>query len=761
MRSVACHAAAFVLLALLAACRPAPKTVSIGVDNSPPFYIFQPDGTVRGLAVDVLSEAARRSGIRIRWVLTTNLPLDEALASRKAQMWPAVAATPERKAKLYLSDPWIESDYVLVSPRDKPVRNSQDAVGLTVSHARLRFTGIMADRFLAGSKRLVVPDRAGAVREMCRGLASVALIESRMLETLLLNRPAGCGSLSLNISNLPGATTALSIAAVPEMAPLARELRSQISKMVLDGTFETILDVWSPFSAEVARSAGVERAAAVRNSYLTLLAGGLSLCALLLGCAAHRAHRHRNAALAAKEDMRTRATQDSLTGLANRNLFTERLNRSMFSAGPASAGMYGVLFLDLDHFKVINDSLGHAAGDQLLVAVARRLSRTVCLSALAWQETESCTVSRLGGDEFAVLIENMPSAELANRIADQIQQDMSLPFSLEGRSVFTTFSIGVALGNAKYQSAEEILRDADTAMYAAKASGKARFTVFNPSMRARAMARLEIETDLRRALKSRELAIHYQPEVDLATGAIVGFEALLRWHHPKHGLLPPLDFIPLAEETGLITPLGAWVLEEACSQTRRWQTAFPAFSNLRVSVNLSGRQLAGEDLLRDVEKALQRSNLPASCLALEVTETILMEDTEAAIKILLDLKHLGLGLRIDDFGTGYSSLSYLHRLPFDTLKIDRSFVNSMDAQQDGIAIVRTIMALAQSLKLNVVAEGVETLTQAAHLQEMGCGFAQGYYFSKPLAPALAEGLLSISTPCVNDEFPLLVAAGGL
>jgi EAL domain-containing protein (putative c-di-GMP-specific phosphodiesterase class I) len=303
-----------------------------------------------------------------------------------------------------------------------------------------------------------------------------------------------------------------------------------------------------------------------------------------------------------------------------------------------------------------------------------------------------------------------------------------------------------------------ILRDADIAMYAAKASGKARLAVFEPAMRSRAIARLEIETDLRRALTSRELVIHYQPEVDLRNGGIIGFEALVRWQHPKYGLVPPLDFIPIAEETGLITPLGAWVLKDACCQTRRWQSAFPKFSNLKISVNLSGKQLTSKDLLRDVEQALQVSLLPPECLNLEITESILMEDTDATIQTLLNLKRLGLGLQIDDFGTGYSSLSYLHRLPFDTLKIDRSFVKSMNAQEDGIAIVRTIMALAQSLKMSVVAEGVENQTQLSHLREMGCGFAQGYYFSKPLDAASAEKMVaSRSRAC--EEVPEFVLAG--
>jgi len=292
-------------------------------------------------------------------------------------------------------------------------------------------------------------------------------------------------------------------------------------------------------------------------------------------------------------------------------------------------------------------------------------------------------------------------------------------------------------------ASEEILRDADIAMYAAKTSGKSRVAVFDPAMRARAIARLEIETDLRQALTSGELVIHYQPEIDLRTEEIVGFEALVRWQHPRYGLVPPLDFIPIAEETGLIGPLGAWVLEEACSQMRRWHSAFPELSKLSISINLSGKQLTSKDLIRDVEQALQISGLPPECLDLEITESVLMEDTEAAIETLLILKRLGIGLQIDDFGTGYSSLSYLHRLPFDTLKIDRSFVHLLDAEEEGIEIVRTIMALARSLKMSVVAEGVENRTQLSCLRKMGCRFGQGNHFFEPLDAAAVEKLICV------------------
>ncbi len=320
---------------------------------------------------------------------------------------------------------------------------------------------------------------------------------------------------------------------------------------------------------------------------------------------------------------------DPLTGLANRILFTDRLARCIEQNQRDPDCLFSVLFLDLDRFKVINDSLGHLIGDQLLTGIAQRLSATVRSDDLAPLLPGPCTVARLSGDEFAVLLENIQSIGNARSVADRIQHDISVPFHLPGRTVFTTVSIGVALSNSKYCLPEEILRDADTAMYAAKASGKARYEVFDTAMGTRAIARLEIETDLRRALAAGELVLHYQPEVALSTGAILAFEALARWQHPKRGLVPPAEFIPIAEETGLIVPLGAWVLEEACQQMRRWQTEFPARSDLKISVNLSGRQFASKDLVTAVEHALRTSGLNPHCLDLEITESVLMEDADA------------------------------------------------------------------------------------------------------------------------------------
>jgi diguanylate cyclase (GGDEF)-like protein len=713
---------------------------------------------VRGLAIDVLSEAARRRNIQIHWVQITDTSLDEALASRRVQMWPAVGSTAERKDKLFLSEPWIETDYVLVSSKTRPVRSMQETAGITISHARLRGATILARRYLPGSNLVAFPDRAAAFQAMCLGKAAAAFLESRMVESMLLERPEACSAIPLNITNIPGATTLLSIAALPEAATLARELRGEISKMALEGGLVAILDKWAPFSAAIARSIALERTGAVRNRYLTILAGCLLVSAMLMGLLVNRAYKLRRLAMAAEKETRRRAAEDVLTQLANRTVLTEHLTRCIEQGNRDGALAFGVMFLDLDDFKVINDSLGHLAGDQLLVGIAQRLKRTVRSTDVVGNLSGASTVARFGGDEFVLLVEDIQSPEHALRIAERIQHDLGAPFLLDGQSVFATFSIGIALSSHDHDSADDLLRDADTAMYVAKTSGKARIAVFNSAMRARAVARLEIETDLRTALAaSRGLVVHYQPQVNLRSGEIVGFEALVRWQHPKYGLIPPIDFIPIAEETGLIVPLGAWVLEEACGQMQRWQSTFSNFPKLRISVNISGKQLSTMDLFRDVERALRVSRLPAECLDLEITESFLMENTEAAVQALLNLKSLGVGLQIDDFGTGYSSLHCLHNLPFDTLKIDRSFIHSIGAVNNGIDIVRTIMALAQRLNMSVVAEGIENQTQMSHLQQMGCALGQGYYFSKPLDAIAAGNLLAEKSQAGSTRPELLLA----
>ena len=435
----------------------------------------------------------------------------------------------------------------------------------------------------------------------------------------------------------------------------------------------------------------------------------------------------------AEERLMYDAFHDALTGLPNRALFIDHLKLSVERAKRTRDRLFAVLFLDLDRFKIVNDSLGHMVGDQLLIGIARRLE--TCLR-------PGDTVARLGGDEFTVLLEDLNAAGESIEIAERLQKELSLPFNLNGNEVFTTVSIGIALSTTGYERAEEVLRDADTAMYRAKTLGKARHEVFDKAMHARALNLLQVETDLRRAVEREEFVLHYQPIISIETGEIRSFEALVRWQHPERGFVSPIDFIPVAEETGIISEIGKWVLEEACRQVRVWQREFPNYPPLQMSVNLSGKQFMRADLIDQVRDAIKVAGIDPRSLKLEITESIMMENMEGAASTLAQLRALGIELSIDDFGTGYSSLSYLHRFPINTLKIDRSFVGRMDGHNENAEIVRTIIMLARNLGMDVVAEGVETEGQFGRLRELGCGYGQGFLFSKPVDAGAAEKLLS-------------------
>jgi diguanylate cyclase (GGDEF)-like protein/PAS domain S-box-containing protein len=436
---------------------------------------------------------------------------------------------------------------------------------------------------------------------------------------------------------------------------------------------------------------------------------------------------------------------DPLTGLPNRLLFIDRLGRIIKHAKRRKDHLFAVLFLDLDGFKMINDSVGHLIGDQLLLGVASRLEKCLRATDTVARLGESFTVARLGGDEFTVLLDDLKDPSDAKRAAERLMKALTAPFILGGKEVFTSVSIGIALSNPAYEQADEILRDADTAMYRAKSLGKARYEVFDADMRASVMARLQLETDLRHALEREEFRNFYQPIVSLASGKIAGFEALLRWQHPTRGLLGPEEFIAVAEETGLIRELGWWNLREACRQISDWKAQPDADPELTISVNLSVKQFLQPNLVSDIKNLLRELAFPPESLKLEITESTVMGDPIAAVEMLLQIKALGIRLAIDDFGTGYSSLSYLHRFPLDTLKIDRSFISGICEGGEGMEIARTIMPLASNLRLDVVAEGVETIEQVALLKKLRCKFAQGFYFSRPLA-AEAAGALLVGQP---------------
>jgi diguanylate cyclase (GGDEF)-like protein/PAS domain S-box-containing protein len=436
---------------------------------------------------------------------------------------------------------------------------------------------------------------------------------------------------------------------------------------------------------------------------------------------------------AAEERLLHDAFHDPLTGLPNRALFMDRLGMAIVHAKRRLSYTFAVLFIDLDRFKNVNDSLGHSVGDELLIAVARRL--------------ESClrpgdTVARLGGDEFTILLDEVTDAEHAVQVAQRMHREMARPFRVQGHEVFVTLSLGITLGaGGDYDRPEDVLRDADTAMYGAKASGKARDAIFDRDMHDRAVALLRLETDLRLAVERAEFEIHYQPIISLTNGKIDAFEALLRWHHPGRGLLRPDSFVAVAEDTGLIVPIGWWVLREACRQLAEWQALPWTGEHLAVTVNLSGKQFMQADLVQRIASILRETGIRPGGLRLEITESTIMGQHEDAIAKLLALRGFGVKLYIDDFGTGYSSLSYLHRLPVDALKIDRSFISEMNGGDDRSEIVGTIVTLARILRMDVAAEGIETAEQVSRLRALSCHYGQGYFFSEPLAGIAAGGLI--------------------
>ena len=430
-----------------------------------------------------------------------------------------------------------------------------------------------------------------------------------------------------------------------------------------------------------------------------------------------------------EQKLRHDALHDSLTGLPNRSLFMQEIRKCLDNAIARPARKFAVLFIDLDRFKIINDSLGHLAGDELLIACSQRLKKCI---------DEQTVLARLGGDEFTILLETVSCPKDAVIVAEKILQEFATPFNLGNRNLMITVSVGIVIGNSKYRQEIDLLRDADTALYRAKELGKARYEIFTQQMYLNAMHRLELENELREAIVNRELVLYYQPIISLENFELNGFEALVRWQHPTKGIISPGNFIPLAEETGLIIPLGEWVMYQACKQLKTWQDSLPRASRLTMSINVAGEQLHAPNFIALIDRIIARTQVDCRYLKLEMTESMLIEDTEQLIEVLQQIKNRQIKLSIDDFGTGYSSLSYLPQFPIDILKIDRSFVDAMNAEQQNLEIIKTIITLAQVLNMQIIAEGIETELQCDLLKLLKVDFGQGYLFSKPLTKEEAE-----------------------
>ncbi len=432
-----------------------------------------------------------------------------------------------------------------------------------------------------------------------------------------------------------------------------------------------------------------------------------------------------------EQDFQHAAHHDSLTGLANRKKFGDILRKLILEYRDDPKQNFQVLFVDIRSFKQINDTLGHTIGDKVLVIAAKRFVRLL---------DPNDTVARIGGDEFAIILRDLATVGKAQKVARRLYESITQPFSLSGNYINIDLNIGIAPCDAEYDTPEQILRDADIAMHYAKESGTG-LGVFTKELRARFLKRFRFEMDLRHALGRSELSVNYQPIVSLNDGKLIGFEALLRWHHHEFGLIPPSTFVPIAEDSGLIQPITVWILQETTKRLAKWQRISPEYKDLLVSVNISGKHLSNDDLYDDVDLALQMSGIDPGTLKLEITESSTMENPEGTVNVLRRLKQLGVQLSIDDFGTGYSSLSYLQRLPFDTLKIDRSFVSGVGANGENSELLQTIISLSKNLKMRVIAEGIETESQLAVLQNLGCDFGQGYLLSRPKSLDETEKLL--------------------
>jgi diguanylate cyclase (GGDEF)-like protein len=423
------------------------------------------------------------------------------------------------------------------------------------------------------------------------------------------------------------------------------------------------------------------------------------------------------------------AFHDALTGLPNRALFMDRLQHIITVSKRRANEIYAVLFLDMDRFKIVNDSLGHTVGDQILVAMGQKLSE--CLR-------PGDTVARLGGDEFAVLLHNIKEVKDAVEVAERIHQKLAAPLMVKSHEVFSSVSIGIAMNSAHYERPEQVLRDADIAMYQAKARGSACHEIFDPKMHANILDRLQLEADMRGALDHKEFILFYQPIIDLKTHQLISFEALVRWNHPTRGLIYPLEFIPMAEENGLINAIGEWILRESCHELRMLQERYPKEPPLKMSVNISGKQFTQRDLASKVADIITEAGIDARTLALEITESMIMENVDTAVETMKQLRSMGVQIHIDDFGTGYSSLSYLHRFPIDAIKIDRTFINKLTADGKNKEIIQSILSLASSLNFEVIAEGVEMNHQLVNMQNMHCQFGQGFLISVPMEPGAID-----------------------
>jgi diguanylate cyclase (GGDEF)-like protein len=570
-------------------------------------------------------------------------------------------------------------------------------------------------------------------------LENLKLLSSLLTEQGYSVRKATTGQMALKaIQSLPPDLVLLDIM-MPDLNgfDVCKQLKSQaetadlpiIFLSALDEAFDKVHAFEVGGADYISKPFQIEEVLVRVSHHLALKAAHQEICSLNTKLEARVSERTQQLT-DARYRLREAEAYDPLTGLMNRSTFIQQVDSALSLSKIQANKVFAVLIMDCDRFKVINDALGHLVGDELLQEIGKPLSHII---------RQNDCLARLGGDEFAILLNTINDIEQAVQVAERILSVLTQPFRFRGYEIFVSVSIGLVLGSSSYDHPEQLLRDADIAMYKAKASGRGQYQIFDSAMDGEARRRLEIETDLHRALKQKEFRAYYQPIIDLATGTIVGFEALVRWQHPKRGLIPPGEFLPIAEETGLICEIGRFVMEQACHQLQTWR--HEGFSTLMMYVNLSAQELSQPILIQDIDRILAETQLPSSAIKLEITESSMIQDLQTTILILNQLRERGIQLSIDDFGTGYSSLGQLHSLPVNTLKIDRAFTQQLNGTTETLGLIPVILGIAQVMQMDAVAEGIETEQQLSQLRELGCRYGQGFLFSKPVDAQTATQLI--------------------
>jgi diguanylate cyclase (GGDEF)-like protein len=728
----------------------------VGYNHFPPYVNADNAGKPVGFAVEMIARAAEMANVRVKWV---HIPgsAEDAWERDDIDVYPLLTITPAREQTVHLSPAWWEDELALVSLQKDPVRSTGDTVGKRIA-TRVGYVEPLSASLFPGATLLAIPPPTTIVSTLCSGVADGFFVDARVFQAELLNSTEvgteECRQRSLSVVSVPNGRISLGTASTKKSGKIADRVYQQIAQLALDGTLARIASHWglfSPYQSGQMKAMVDARRRADLTTWGCVIASLVLVVFYLQILDVRRARRNAEEAHAEAEQSRVQlfhqANHDVLTGLANRRLFGQILNEEIAGSGPEGLAT-GLFYFDLDNFKSVNDSLGHQTGDELLIALAARLR-----AAFAGNRY---TFARMGGDEFALiasqLLDESEAGCIAQRLLDTLQEE---PFAVSGETVHVGASIGVSLFPRDGADAKTLSRSADSATYEAKRLGKNRVQFFNPEMEAAIVEKSALQQLLAGALDRGELLLHYQPQIRLATNDVVGFEALLRWERPgfekagfeKAGfrMIPPSMFIPIAEETGLIIPIGEWVLREACRQASCWQRDFGR--SVKISVNVSVVQLRRPDFVEIVMSALQSSLLPPRLLELEITETILMDRFDRIAENLSSLRNLGVGVSLDDFGTGYSSLSYLHKLPVDTLKIDRSFLADIQPDRGTLALIAGLTSLAHSLGKTVVVEGVETASQLNAIQLTGCDPAQGFLIGRPVpASSVRASIATVQGP---------------